>query len=62
MAVGFRAAAKGTFKNLTEIIYFISVFASTKAESEKVTEDVKTGEEEETNCLNITTARLFKVV
>jgi len=37
-----------------------SVFASTKTESEKVTEDVKTGEEEETNCLNITTARLFK--
>ena len=31
-------------------------------ESEKsTTEDVKTGEEEETNCLNITTARLFKV-
>jgi len=40
-----------------------SVFAQPSSKpvvTEEKKEDVKTGEEEETNCLNITTARLFK--
>ena len=35
--------------------------APAPAVAEEKKEDVKTGEEEETNCLNITTAKLFKV-
>lgn len=58
--LGESTANGGGFSSSGKSVFTTATNSPKAAESEKSPEDVKTGEEEETNCLNITTARLFK--